>query len=176
MKGCGASLGELSHHGNSTRQTQPTTIMAMMLPLRHPSLAVAARVKGTRISEMAADRSSRPITSSSYHSRRNPAGTLCPFQSGSRSIPIRAAFRWFTKSASARGRNATGSTIAHTAYPHRHDPPVRRNRSLASGAPAHTVTRKGRSGSVDSRARFRRSLVSAMNTWVRIRAPVAPAE
>lgn len=77
--GRGASLRMDSQKGNRTRQTQPTTIMAIMLALCQCLFAVAANVRGIKIKEKAADSNRRPIMSNSYHKRLKPPATLWPF-------------------------------------------------------------------------------------------------
>lgn len=90
------------------RQTHPITNMAMMLALCQPLFAVAARVQGTRINEIAAERSSKPMMSSSYQRLLKPPTTLWPAHGdGGRSCNL-AAFLMFRKSIRASGVNATG--------------------------------------------------------------------
>ena len=68
-----------SQTGKIRRQTQPITIMAMMLALCQWLFAVAARVKEIRMSDVAAESSSMPMMSSSYHRFLRPPRTLLPF-------------------------------------------------------------------------------------------------
>ena len=172
--GYGANLLEASQSGKMTKQRQPTTTMAMMLTLCHPCLAVATKVSGIRINEIAADRRSRPITSSSNHKLFAPPVKLWPFHgNGGRALNL-AAFLMFRSKARARGKKATGSTMVQMPYPHLHV--VWESRLVARGAPAQTVIKKGISGKLENKARFNKSLVSAMKICWRMRRPVAPAE
>jgi hypothetical protein len=89
------------------------TIIAMILPLSQPPLAVAANVSGIKIKAIAADRSKRPMISSSNQMlRRTEIGVLFFHGIGGSMFNL-AAFLWFKIKAKASGKKATGRTIAH---------------------------------------------------------------
>ncbi len=109
--GLGASFELISQNGVATGHIHPITIIAMIPGLRHPPFAVAASVSGIRTSDMAAERSKRPIISNSYQRTLRTEPGLCPFQGGGGSIPTLAALRRFKNNANASGRKAAGSTM-----------------------------------------------------------------
>lgn len=152
----------------------PTPIIAMMLAFFHPFFALAASVSGTKIRVTAADNSVSPPTSRSYQVRR--ATCTRPLRRFDLGRLIRfnlCAFRWFRTNESASGRKDAGKIIAHMPYPHRH--PVVRSTASAMVGPSQTVTRNGNSGRIAKKARFSKSLLSAINTCCRICNPVEPA-
>lgn len=158
------------------KQTTPTTIIAMILGLFHPFEACAASVSGTNIKVTAAESSVSPPTSRSYQVRRTMLIRLL-FRFGRDEGLIRfslRAFRWFRSKESASGRKAAGRMIAHMPYPHRQEEV--RSTAPAMVGPSQTVTRNGNSGRRARKARFNKSLLSAMNTCWRICKPVEPAE
>ena len=111
--GRGASFGVDSHKENKTRQTQPTTIMAMMLALCQWLFVVAANVRGIKIKEKAAESNNKPMISSSYHKCLRPPTTLWPFHGDWGRRWNFAAFLMFKNSARASGMKAVGKTMVH---------------------------------------------------------------
>lgn len=74
-------------------------------------LAVAARVSGMRIREMAVERRRRPIMSREYQRDLRPPRRDWPFQGEAGRRLSLAAFLMLRSRDRARGRKATGSTM-----------------------------------------------------------------
>lgn len=109
----GASVLLLSQKGNTSKQTMPTTSMAMILPLAQPSLCLVAMVRGINIKDIAAASRRRPKKSSSYQRLSSTLNSPWPLKGDGGRMPILPAFLWFKYRARARGRKAAGKMIAH---------------------------------------------------------------
>lgn len=102
-----------SQKGKIKSVTQPTTIIATMLGFVHPPFAVAASVRGIKINATAAESKTRPKKSNSYQVVFTALRKGTPLNNEGGFRLSFEAFRWFTNKANDKGRNVTGTIIAH---------------------------------------------------------------
>jgi hypothetical protein len=166
MRGRGARTLFDSQMGKTRKQTMPITSIAMISPLSHPSDNLDAIVSEIKMRAKAPLRSKIPPRSSSNQDLFRTSLRPRPFQAEGAVNPIFSAFLLFKNKVIANGRNMAGRMMHHIPYPHLQVVVFRISFPIID--PIHTVTRNGKSGKVDHKARLRRSLVSAMKTCCRI--------